>query len=125
MKASLVPAATANASDATTPMPYLTQTPTATVDAVNDRRWGRWPGAFRGAVARVQHWMRSLGPYVAIELLLPGGTIIALVLWAFRQRRAARGDAKPSLTEVAPVAPPQRPSLPHGCAARRCAPNDE
>lgn len=95
-------------SDVTTPMPYPKQPPAASVDAVNDRRWGRWPGSLRGAVARVQHWMRSLGPYVAIELLLPGGTIIALVLWAFRQRRAARGEAKPSLTAVAPAQPSAR-----------------
>jgi hypothetical protein len=30
--------------------------------------------------------IRRLGPYLAIELLLPGGTLIALLLWAYRQR---------------------------------------
>jgi len=25
--------------------------------------------------------LRSVGPYVAIEILLPGGTLIALLLW--------------------------------------------
>ena len=29
--------------------------------------------------------LRSAGPYAAIEILLPGGTIIALLLWLSRQ----------------------------------------
>ena len=33
---------------------------------------------------------RSLGPYLAIELILPGGSIVALLLWSFRHRPAAR-----------------------------------
>ena len=33
---------------------------------------------------------RSLGPYLAIELILPGGSIVALLLWSFRNRPAAR-----------------------------------
>ena len=27
---------------------------------------------------------RSLGPYLAIELLLPGGSLVALLLWLYR-----------------------------------------
>jgi hypothetical protein len=34
--------------------------------------------------------VRSLGPYMAVALLLPGGSIIALVLWAYRHRFSAR-----------------------------------
>jgi hypothetical protein len=30
--------------------------------------------------------LRNLGPYAAIELLLPGGTLIALALWVYRHR---------------------------------------
>lgn len=30
--------------------------------------------------------LRSLGPYAAIELLLPGGSLIALSLWLYRHR---------------------------------------
>ena len=33
---------------------------------------------------------RSLGPYMAVALFLPGGSIIALVLWAYRHRFSAR-----------------------------------
>ena len=27
---------------------------------------------------------RSVGPYLAIELLLPGGSLVALLLWLYR-----------------------------------------
>ena len=37
--------------------------------------------------------MRSMGPYVAIELLVPGGTLLSLLLWYTRNRRAARALA--------------------------------
>ena len=29
---------------------------------------------------------RSFGPYLAIELLLPGGSLIALLLWLYHRR---------------------------------------
>jgi hypothetical protein len=29
---------------------------------------------------------RTLGPYFAIELILPGGSVLALLLWAYRHR---------------------------------------
>ena len=31
---------------------------------------------------------RGATPYLLIELLLPGGTLIALALWLYRQRRS-------------------------------------
>jgi hypothetical protein len=34
--------------------------------------------------------MRAVGPYVAIELIVPGGTLFSLLLWFARNRRAAR-----------------------------------
>ena len=33
--------------------------------------------------------LKELAPYAAIELILPGGTIIAILLWLYRRRRAA------------------------------------
>ena len=46
---------------------------------------------------RAVEWMfrqfRSLGPYLAIELILPGGSIVALLLWTYRHRLAARQTA--------------------------------
>ena len=32
--------------------------------------------------------LKALGPYAAIELLLPGGSLLALLLWFARRRRA-------------------------------------
>ena len=37
-------------------------------------------------IARLAALMRSFGPYAAIELLLPGGSLIALSLWILRHR---------------------------------------
>jgi len=37
-------------------------------------------------IPRVASSLRALGPYAAIELLLPGGSLIALTLWAIRHR---------------------------------------
>lgn len=95
--------APATASDTSGPMPYPAPHSPAAAGAVNDGSWRRWPVALRGTVARVQQWVRSLGPYVAIELLLPGGTIIALALWAYRRRRAGRGSASAPSTAVVPA----------------------
>ena len=37
--------------------------------------------------------MQSLGPYLLVELLLPGGTLIALSLWLYRLvRREANSN---------------------------------
>jgi hypothetical protein len=41
-------------------------------------------------VARLPALLRGLGPYAAIELLLPGGSIIALLIWLCRRRATAR-----------------------------------
>lgn len=34
--------------------------------------------------------VRSLGPYAAIELLLPGGSLLAVLLWLYRRRQKTR-----------------------------------
>ena len=40
---------------------------------------------------RVAHYLKLLGPYVLIEILLPGGSLLALLLWlSQRNRKAAR-----------------------------------
>jgi hypothetical protein len=36
---------------------------------------------------RLLQGARDLGPYLLVELLLPGGTVIALLLWIFRNQR--------------------------------------
>ena len=42
--------------------------------------------SFRSLIAK----LRSLGPYVLIELLLPGGTLVALALWFANSAKRAR-----------------------------------
>jgi hypothetical protein len=32
--------------------------------------------------------LRTFGPYFAVELILPGGSVIALALWLYRNRVA-------------------------------------
>jgi hypothetical protein len=34
--------------------------------------------------------LRDLAPYAAIELVLPGGSVIALLLWLYRRQRRVR-----------------------------------
>ncbi len=46
------------------------------------------------ALEWIVRWGRSLGPYLAIELILPGGSIVALLLWTYRHRAAVRATAR-------------------------------
>jgi hypothetical protein len=45
------------------------------------------------AIEWIFHQFRTLGPYLAIELILPGGSMLALLLWTYRHRFAARRTA--------------------------------
>ena len=47
---------------------------------------------FSPLVDRVLGLLRSLGPYAAIELLLPGGSMVALLYWWYRQRVSRTRD---------------------------------
>jgi hypothetical protein len=44
--------------------------------------------------------LRALAPYAAIELLLPGGSLVALVLWLYRRYKKANGS-HPTYTRFA------------------------
>jgi hypothetical protein len=51
---------------------------------------GRWPVGTRtlGAWAAVVFArLKDLAPYAVIELLLPGGSMLALTLWFYRRRK--------------------------------------
>ena len=37
-------------------------------------------------IGRLLILLRDVGPYAAIELLLPGGTVVALLYWWYRHR---------------------------------------
>lgn len=41
-------------------------------------------------IAKILACIRQAGPYLAIELMLPGGSIIALTLWLLRNRPAVQ-----------------------------------
>jgi len=50
----------------------------------------RWLILINGGLRRVIQVVRQLGPYAAIELLLPGGTLLAILLWLYRRHQLAR-----------------------------------
>ena len=45
----------------------------------------RLVAAVAKSVERVPPVLRTLGPYAVIELVLPGGSLLALLLWLFRR----------------------------------------
>jgi hypothetical protein len=40
-------------------------------------------------ILRLAGLLKAVGPYAAIELILPGGTLIALAIWLVKNRRKA------------------------------------
>ena len=50
----------------------------------------KFPGSAAEIVGRVFGWVRragrKLGPYLVLELLMPGGTMLALLLFLYRRR---------------------------------------
>jgi hypothetical protein len=41
-------------------------------------------------IDKVLACIRHAGPYLAIELILPGGSIVALILWLIRNRASVQ-----------------------------------
>jgi hypothetical protein len=39
-------------------------------------------------LSRLPGRLAAFGPYVAIELFVPGGSLLALLLWLYRHRKA-------------------------------------
>src|SRR5579863_6784617 len=58
----------------------------AFVSRATQHIWGGMLSPRINWIVRLTGALRTLGPYAAIELLVPGGTLIALALWAFRNR---------------------------------------
>lgn len=48
-----------------------------------------WGGYAAAAIVR----FKALAPYALIELILPGGSVVALLLWVYRRRRDGVGFA--------------------------------
>jgi hypothetical protein len=58
------------------------------------RRAARWTLGLRnwiGFAAAVIVRLKALAPYALIELILPGGSVMALLLWLYRRRKKAVG----------------------------------
>lgn len=52
--------------------------------AMKNKLSGWWLRGLAGA--------RELGPYAAVELLLPGGSIVAVLLWLYRRYRRVAAE---------------------------------
>ena len=55
-----------------------------------NRRRARWISALRNwssHAAAVIVRLKALAPYALIELVLPGGSVMALLLWLYRRRK--------------------------------------
>ena len=46
-------------------------------------------------LAALRRWVQKLGPYVVLEILLPGGTLFALLLLLYQSRKAGSGPVVP------------------------------
>jgi hypothetical protein len=53
-----------------------------------------WIGRWRSSTRTLRTWaavafatLKELAPYAAVELLLPGGSVVALTLWFYRRRK--------------------------------------
>ena len=44
---------------------------------------------WRSAVVAFLTKLRDLAPYAALELVMPGGSVMALLLWLYRRRKQA------------------------------------
>jgi hypothetical protein len=62
------------------------------------QRDARWVLALRnggGYAAAVIVRLKALAPYALIELILPGGSVMALLLWLYRRRKNGVGFTRP------------------------------
>ena len=55
-----------------------------------------WAGHATVAIVR----LKALAPYALIELILPGGSVMALLLWLYRRRKAGAGTRQWQPTAV-------------------------
>jgi hypothetical protein len=56
-----------------------------------DARWTHALRIWRGNAMAVIARLKALAPYALIELVLPGGSVMALLLWLYRRRKNGVG----------------------------------
>jgi hypothetical protein len=65
------------------------------------------PSASTPLFRRVMLALKELAPYAAVELILPGGSLVALILWLHARRRARRAHeltiASQSRASISPL----------------------
>lgn len=49
----------------------------------------------RSLLGMLRRFAQKLGPYFMLEILLPGGTLLALLLFLYRRRRVNSGSDAP------------------------------
>jgi hypothetical protein len=63
--------------------------------------------AILNTLAFLRRWAQALGPYVLLEVLLPGGTLLALTLFLYRSGRlgiAARNPRQFLVMSISAIA---------------------
>jgi hypothetical protein len=68
-----------------------------------------------GRVRAIWGVLREFAPYAAIELVLPGGTVLAILCWLYRRRRMAspNGSVTRLLRTITAESVIQRPAERH------------
>ncbi|MDE2449317.1 MAG: hypothetical protein KGO22_10120 [Gammaproteobacteria bacterium] len=64
-------------------------------------------------IAKIFASLRQVAPYLAIEIILPGGSLLALILWLMRNRarvRAGLARARSRIRMASQLAAVLRPS---------------
>jgi hypothetical protein len=49
----------------------------------------------------LRRWLPRLGPYVLVEIALPGGTLLALLLYLYRRRNSSIREVLPRRAAMA------------------------
>ena len=55
------------------------------------------------SILRWSDALRAVGPYLLVELLLPGGTLIALLLWVSQQFKPLHPEQAPDRAKAVAV----------------------
>lgn len=58
---------------------------------------------------RIRALLREIGPYAAIELILPGGSLIALLIWFCRRHDVVRSVVRACVGAISRIA--ERPLI--------------
>jgi hypothetical protein len=53
---------------------------------------------------RAWEWAQRLGPYLIVEIVLPGGTLIALLLFWYQRRSVKGGAVRAAMTPARALA---------------------